>query len=60
MKERELKSQGSTEESAMNAMEWLARQLVWEHRLVELRELRPTVVSAHVSAHVPDGERKAA
>jgi hypothetical protein len=32
----------------MNAMEWLARQLVWEHRLVELRELRPTLVSAHI------------
>src|SRR5437879_2003826 len=30
-------AQRSTEESAMTAMNWLATQLAWEQRLVELR-----------------------
>jgi hypothetical protein len=37
MKEQGLKAQGTTEESAMTAMNWLATQLAWEQRLVELR-----------------------
>ena len=37
VKEHGLASQSTTEESAMNAMEWLVRQLAWEQRLGQLR-----------------------
>jgi hypothetical protein len=41
----------------MNAMEWLARQLVWEHRLVELRTERHPAAPA---SHEDTEQRKAA
>jgi hypothetical protein len=51
MKEQGLTSQGSTEEQAMTAINWLATQLAWEQRLVELRaDERPVRLQERLQA----------
>jgi hypothetical protein len=57
VKEQRLASQSSTEESAMNAMEWLVRQLAWEQRL---GQLRTGTKNPSPRAHEVEAERKAA
>jgi hypothetical protein len=57
VKEQRLVSQSSTEESAMNAMEWLVRQLAWEQRL---GQLRTGSTNPKQPAHEVEAERKAA
>ena len=53
--------QGSTEESAMTAINWLATQLAWEQRLVELRSQdRPAQRNARAQAPEARHSRKAA
>jgi hypothetical protein len=53
--------QGSTKESAMTAMNWLATQLAWEQRLAELRaEKRPSKLNARKQTREASAARKAA
>jgi hypothetical protein len=61
VKEQGLTSQGSTEEQAMTAINWLATQLAWEQRLVELRaDERPAKLQERLQVRTADKTPKAA